>query len=92
MSDEDVGYGPARVFKSDEVATVATFLAGIDGGDFNGRYDAGRMIKADIYPDIWDREGDSGGSRDYLMDYFDILRRFMIQTAETKMGIVLYLG
>ena len=92
VGDVDVGYGPARVFKSTAVATVSTFLAEIDGVDFSGRYDPGRMIKADIYPDIWGREEDADGNRAYLADYFDILRRFMSQAAEEKMGIVLHLN
>ena len=50
------------------------------------------MIKADIYPDIWDRASDADGNLAHLTDYFDILHRFMAQAAEERMGIVLHLG
>ena len=50
------------------------------------------MIKADIYPDIWDRASDADGNLAYLTDYFDILRRFMARAAEERMGIAIYLS
>jgi hypothetical protein len=52
----------------------------------------GRVLKADIYPDIWGRKEDAADNLAYRVDYFDILRGCMAQAAEEKMGIVLHLG
>lgn len=48
------------------------------------------MMAAKIYPEIWDR-ADDGGHLDYLVDYFEVLKRFISEAAEKRMGIILSL-
>lgn len=89
VGDEDVGYGPARVFRSHEVAEVASAMASIDDTAFRKRFSVNRMKKADIYPSF-------GASSDevelpYFLEYFQLLRTFVQRTASLKKGLIVYI-
>ena len=51
----DVGYGPARAFRPDEVAVIASALADLGPDPAATRYDPAAMQRLDVYPGIWDR-------------------------------------
>ena len=88
VGDIDVGYGPARVFRSSEVAEIHKALDGLQEHDLRNRYKPDVMIENDIYPSIWDRDPDEDGALDYLLEYFFELKSFISAAASKRLGIV----
>ncbi|MEW6688555.1 MAG: YfbM family protein [Pseudomonadota bacterium] len=56
----DLGYGPARVLSTSQVAEIASTLKSLSEEQLRKRYDPAAMTKAEIYPEmIWQREGEA---------------------------------
>ncbi|HYR09588.1 MAG TPA: YfbM family protein [Longimicrobium sp.] len=91
IGDVDVGYGAARAIHSPGVQRFADFLASFDREELLRRYDPSRMKELDIYPKIWDDEGE-GGAFDYLWEYFQVLCDFVAEAARRRSGMIIYLG
>jgi len=91
VGDIDVGYGPARVFRSAEVVRIRDALRGIQPDDLRERYDPKAMMEQDIYPTIWDRDPKDDDALGYLMEYFAVLQRFISDAASKGLGIVVAL-
>lgn len=87
--DVEVGYGPARLFKSQTVKEIERQISGITREDLNRNYDPKKMEKLDIYPNIWVRDGDEGF--DYIADYFDSLKSFVSHCSKYNLGMAIYL-
>ena len=86
---EDLGYGPARLFRPDAVQALGTAVAGLTEDQLWSRFDPDRMTAEGIYPLIWD-EPESDLRNEYLM-YFRELQG-LIQTASRKgMGLMVVL-
>jgi len=86
---EDVGYGPARTFRSAEVVTLYEKLKNISTDDLQKNYDPKRMAKLDIYPSIWDREDED--NFDYISDNFDLMKAFFKHCVDHKLGFLIYI-
>ena len=54
---DDMGYGPAHMLTAAQVKAIAAALAKTSPDSLAARYDAETMMKLDIYPAVWDREG-----------------------------------
>lgn len=85
----DVGYGPARLFDSKTVRQIEEKLATLTWVDLRNNYDPNDMEKLDIYPKIWNRDGDEGF--DYIAAYFETLRSFISKCTAPQMGMAVYL-
>ena len=55
MGDEDVGYGPARLFSAAEVREIHASLSRINREIAQRRFDGAAMDADDVYPQIWSR-------------------------------------
>ena len=88
VGDVDVGYGPARVFHSSEVARIRDALCAIQPDDLRRRYNPDAMVEQDIYPTIWDRDPKDDDSLGYLVEHFGVLQRFISDAASKGLGIV----
>lgn len=88
----DVGYGPARVFSSAQTKEILAALSTLDEDQLRGRFNPSEMTAKDIYPEIWSRGDPDEETIGYLLEYFSILRGFLQQAAEAKVGIVVYLS
>jgi len=86
----DVGYGPARVFRSAEVKEVHAALEGLTDEALRARFDPDAMMKLKIYPEIWDSDPKDDDTLGYLMDYVSTLRAFLRQAVDAKRGLVVY--
>ena len=75
----DQGYGPARFVTPPQVADVAAALATLDDAELARRYDVQAMEQQQIYPGMWERDGDEG--LEYLQHYFKHLQRFYADAA-----------
>ncbi|MBI5302699.1 MAG: YfbM family protein [Chloroflexi bacterium] len=92
VGDIDVGYGPARVFTSDDVHKINAALKPIDGEFLKSRFDPIEMTKLEIYPDIWERNPEEDDTFGYCEEYFGVLKSFVEQAAERNLGLVICLS
>jgi len=91
VGDEDVSYGPPRILRPHEVQRVHAFLKTIDSAELRRRYDPKAMVRAEIYPDIWDREDDMEENFEYVSQYFEDLRRFFAGAAQKEHGVAIFI-
>jgi len=89
VGDEDVGYGPARALRSEEVAEVNAALQKISSERLKENFDADELASAEIYPQIWD-EGDE--ALDYLVSNYEDLKKYVADAAAKKMGMLVWIG
>jgi hypothetical protein len=91
VGDVDVGYGPARVLTAAEVRAAHEALERLPDAELRGRFDTAAMMASSIYPTIWDRDPAEDDTLGYLMAYVTELRRFLAETADAGIGLVIYL-
>ena len=91
MGDEDVGYGPARAFTSAQTKAIATALAAVSDDELRGRYVPDAMMKAEIYPEIWDRDPSKDDALGYLMEYVKVIRETLATVTARGHGLLVYL-
>jgi hypothetical protein len=92
VGDVDVGYGPARGFRSSEVKQIADALNSVDPAALAGRFDPEKMARAEVYPGIWDREEDEAENLQYLMNAFEAVRDFITGAAEVDEALLIHLN
>ncbi len=92
VGDINVGYGPAKVFRSHEVAVINEALSKITKEEFESRYDSKKMTRQYIYPhEIWDPYGEEEKALAYISEYFDRLKLFISETASNNMGMIMHM-
>jgi len=91
IGDIDVGYGPARGVRQEQVRQFLEALDGINPENLRKRFDAEKMMELDIYPTIWDRDPQEDDTLGYLIEYFHILRSFVHRAVEREKGLIIYL-
>jgi len=89
LSDEDVGYGPARYLSASEVADVAKHLSKISQDELISRFDLNRFRESEIYPDGW---VNSNEERDYITEYYLKLVSFFQDAARSGDALLLYIN
>lgn len=87
--DIEVGYGPARLIDSTTVKEIDERLSKITTQQLRDNYDPSEMGKLDIYPNIWERDGDEGF--EYIAEYFEPLKSFISTCAKHNLGMAVYL-
>jgi len=95
VGTEDVGYGPARAFTSQEVAQIAKALEPIDRSWLAARFDAERMDRLEIYPDSghWSEvEPSSEDSFGYYLAGFDSIKSLVRHGAASGLGMLAWLS
>lgn len=92
VGDVDVGYGPARAFTSAEVKEISAALTGLSTADLRKRFDPAKMMKLQIYPEIWDRDAADDDTLAYLLEYFEQLKAFLAHGAERNFALLVYLN
>lgn len=90
VGDIDVGYGPARALTSKQVQSLNTALQPIDEAVLKSRFNPSEMMALEIYPEIWDRDPAEDDAFGYCAEFFEVLKSFVAQTAEQKMGLIVY--
>ena len=88
---EDIGTEDdwARLLRPNQIADWANALSTISAEDLRNRFDSVAMIKADIYPNIWDRDNEEKSNLEYLLDYYEVLRTFLEQTKKEDKGAII---
>ena len=91
VGDVEVGYGPARVLRAQDVRAAFHALEAIRDEELRARFDPEDMVRKEIYPSIWTRKPEEDDVLEYLMGYVGILRAFLAQAVEKELGLVLHL-
>ena len=92
VGDIDVGYGTARVLTAAETREALDAVNALSDEDLKARFDPQDMLAKEIYPEIWSRDPAEDDTLEYVMEYFQILRRFLSQTVDKGLGIVVYIS
>jgi hypothetical protein len=91
IGDVDVGYGPARALTSKQVVDFDAALSTITADELRRRFNPQAMSKAEIYPDIWERDPQEDDALAYLIEYFEDLKSFVEKTRAAGKGMIIYL-
>ena len=86
LTDEDLGYGPARFLVPAEVATTARGLACISPEELWGRFDESRVSAADLY---WSMEPEN---KTYALENYEALRSFFLEASNAGDAVILWLA
>ncbi|MDJ0613748.1 MAG: DUF1877 family protein [Rhizobiaceae bacterium] len=77
--DEDLGYGPARVWSSEVVTLIAEKTELCEADSLNVAFDFKLFEQADVYPNIWDRQDPQ--DKDIVLSACFHLQRMLRATA-----------
>jgi hypothetical protein len=89
IGDVDVGYGPARYLDSDEVKRTSIFLTSVTSESLLKAFNLDTFRKQDIYPSGW--EG-SQQEKEYIIEYFGILKGFFTRAEAAGNAVIIYLN
>jgi Domain of unknown function (DUF1877) len=92
VGDDDVGYGPPRAFTSSETRAIAAALAAVSDDELRSRFAPEAMMRAEIYPEIWDRDPCDDDTLGYLMEYVAVLRTAMATVTSRGHGLLVVLS
>jgi len=87
VSDEDLGYGPARYLTPGEVAAAASYLQAMPWQQLASHFDPAQMTADGIYPAIWDNDH----ALDYLRSNYAVLVQFFGAAAAAGDAVILWL-
>jgi hypothetical protein len=85
---EELGYGNPQAFRSDAVKRFADILDGLSWEILWERYNPKEMARQKVYPSIWHPERVEADF-EYLGNNYEILRRFVRETADLGQGILI---
>ena len=91
IGEEDVGYGPARGLTPVEVTELDVALKPISSTDLRDKYNAAQFVEESIYPNIWD-ESVEECLDDYVLDYYEELKKFISTAAQENQALIVYLN
>lgn len=86
LTDEDLGYGPARFVSPAEVEATASALRSIPGDELWSRFDESRVRDADLY---WSVEPEG---RNYALENYEALRAFFDRAHQNGDAVILWLA
>ncbi len=87
VSEQDVGYGPARYFDANKVSEIYSELDKISIEDLFSKYTA-MLEQSEIYPGF----EDSAEDRDYINYYFSGVKEFCKKAVQENMCLITYLA
>jgi hypothetical protein len=90
VGDVDVGCGPARALRSNEIFQVAATLEGISTEKLAARFNAADLESAEIYPQYWVRNCAEGFV--YISHYYESLRRFVAIASQGNLGMLVWIA
>ncbi len=88
IGDIEFGPGPVRALTAKQVAQAHRALSELSDDAIRSRFDPPAMMRADIYPGIWDRPPAEDDTLGYLMTHLVELRRFLSRAAAAGLGAV----
>ena len=93
---DDIGYGPARAFRSTQVTEIAGALRDLTVTALQARFDGKRMDDLQIYPSspgAWaGLEPLAGSELGYFMGAFENVKALVTKGAERHLGLLVWLS
>jgi hypothetical protein len=89
VGEIDVGYGPARIFTSEQVRRLASELILIAPEEVGRRVDLPRFDAEGIYPGNWQS---NGYDANYVVDNYRNMRDLVARAASQGLGLILYVN
>lgn len=93
VGDEDLGYGPPRVFRPLEVATIADALANVSQRSLMPRFDLKKLEKLEVYPGRW---SEVNLRSDYDLGYYfgplEQLKSVTRRAKNERLGMLLWIS
>lgn len=91
VSDEDMGYGPARLFTKEQVVLLNNALKEWDETLFRQNFDMEGMFEEEIYPLI---EGQDNEEEffSYIWPYFVCIKEFFQKAAEEEQYVLTFIA
>jgi hypothetical protein len=89
VGEVDVGYGPARIFTSEQVRRLASALILIAPDEVAQRVDLERFDAEGIYPGNWQS---NGYDVHYVVDNYRNMRDLVARAASQGLGLILYIN
>jgi len=86
----ELDFGPARVLGPDQVKQIAQELSTVTPDMLAAAYDPAAMSAAEVYPDIWERDGQD--ALDYVTDFLPDLQAFYAEAAQRGDAVILCIG
>lgn len=77
-----------RLFVPSTTREIAQALTPIDGERLMSRFDIREMARLELYPQIWSDPDDV--HRDYVVQYYEPLRRLVTNAANSGEGLAVY--
>lgn len=90
ISEEDMGYGPARLIENDVVKLIADALTAWDEAAFRENFNIADMVECHVYPVMDDENEDE--FFEYVWENFAALRDWIRETADTGENVIVFLG
>lgn len=88
--EQDLGYGPAHYLTPEQVAELNSEISKITIADLKQKYDPKKMAELEVYPTIWEQEGDE--AFDYLCEYFVNLQQVYSDATKNGEAIITFLN
>jgi hypothetical protein len=82
--------GLTRAIRPEHVKHFAEFLDELNPEILAKRFDPGRMMELEIYPEIWDRDPSEDDTLQWLLSYFVDLKVFVKRVAKAGDGLVIH--
>jgi hypothetical protein len=89
VGDEDIGYGPARIFDPTAVTIIDNSLTKFSETDLDARFDPAAMGVAQIYPNIWHEP--RAFLRSEYAGYLETLKAYVHRTANSGRALLIAL-
>ena len=90
---DDLGFGPARVFRPLEVAAIADALANVTQPMLLARFDLKKLEKLEIYPGRW---AEVNLRSDYDLGYyfgpFEELKRVSVRAKQERLAMMVWIA
>ncbi len=91
------GYGPPWAYSSQEVKEIAVFLDAQTEEELRTKFSPDTMKEAEPYPSVWNnyKDSDSPGWEEeweYFFGFFPDLKKFVRETADRDLALLLYLS
>lgn len=81
------GYGSPRALSAAQVKKLSAAIDRYPTDTLLKRFDPKALSAADVYPGTWNREGED--LRGYVAGHYDKLRKFVMEAAIAKQGLII---
>lgn len=95
IGDVDVGYGPARSFRSDDVPRILGFLNGLTDDQLRERLSTASKPENELYGNYdegWEDEIGFDAELSALKEHIESLKTFIADTENRKLGLIAYIN